>query len=189
MAKDDRSSAESRLRDVIQKRKTGAPVESAAPAAGAASPRPAPKKPGVKPKIKLASDKPGVRYLASALVVEPNKRISSNLINVLKSIKVKAESVTNGADAQKMLEVNKYLIIIIERGLPDIAGFNLSTKLRTMPNGKNAVIIITSEDRDPSMKDQALMVDADDYLPKPISTGELTETVKFHLLQRKKVQG
>ncbi len=185
MPNDHRDSAESRLWEAIQKKRAGTPGSS-----DSSSPAPAPqpkpsKKPVVKQKVKLEG-KAATNYLASALVVEPNKRISLNMVNLLKSMKIRADSVATGEDAQKLLQSSKYLIIIIEKNLPDIAGFNLSTKLRTMDNGRNAVIIITSEERDPSMKDQALMVDADDYLPKPIHTAELTETVKFHLLERKK---
>lgn len=172
MAKDDRGAAANKLLQMIQSKKTG--DKMATPATPARVPGAAPQQTNKKsstPKVVLS--KPVHEIRGNALVIDANPRIASTLQNTLKGMKFNAEVVSTGAEALALLAKTPYTLVITDLQLPDIAGFNLCSKIRILPGGREMTIIITGEDKSPGMEEQALMVDANAYMVKPINTGEL----------------
>lgn len=174
MADVDHNAAKSKLMQILSAKKTGGPVPPVAPGAAAV---PQVKKTSSKPTQRVTLSKPSVTLRGSVLIVEPVQRIAQALQSLLKTLRLRVEIAENGAQALELVKTSEFNIVFVDRQLPDIAGFNLCTKIRVTPNGRAMAIIITGEDRDPGMKDQALMVDANDYLPKPLNTKEVTEVV------------
>lgn len=187
---DNRSSAENKLFNAINAKKTGTPSPSSG-AAPAGTPAPAAAKTGglkKKPVKRVAIAKVATHAIGTALIIEPNKRIASNLENMLKSLKLNAYIVTTGQEALLFLEHSEVAVAFVDLELPDISGFNLCSKIRATNNGRDIAIILSSTSRDPVMKDQAMMVDANDHISKPISTSELHEMVEKYVLKKMRLK-
>lgn len=123
--------------------------------------------------------------IGKAILVDANHRASQTLANLLKTRRVEALIAATGTEALRMLETEKPLMILVDNDLPDIGGFNLCSKIRALPNGMHTCIIMTSEAYHPEMKEQALMVDANGYLGKPINYAELiTILQEFRKMQK-----
>ena len=183
MAKDNESEARSRLMQIINAKKTGGAVPTPPAKPGASAPGPA-KKPGQKAAPKVTLSKPTLQIRGRALIVEPNQRIGLTLQNTLKSLRLNSEVTASGADCLAKVGAARYDFVFVEKQLPDIGGFNLCSKIRALPNGRDVFIIITGEGNEQGMKDQALMVDANEYLQKPVNTGELGTIVDEHMHNR-----
>lgn len=146
--------------------KSPAPTATPAPASGGG-------KKNVAPPIKLAPARASTTVLGRALLVDGNKRASQTLSSMLKTQKVEATIAATGAEALQMLNTLQPMMVLVDNDLPDIGGFNLCSKIRATTNGRDACIVMTSESFNPGMKDQALMVDANGYLGKPINYADL----------------
>lgn len=178
----NKAAAEKHLKNAISATKMKIPVSQIAKQAGVA---PTVRK-KVQPKQRIHLDKVKTQVIGTALIVESNKRVASLLKNMLKTIRFDALIALNGADAIKLLKRNRVIIAYVAKDLPDISGFNLCTKIRVEEFGKNIPIVITSESTDPSMKDQAIMVDANDHLTTPISMAGLKASVVDNLINKNK---
>jgi two-component system, OmpR family, response regulator len=76
----------------------------------------------------------------------------------------------NGAEAMQQLETNQIDLIIVDLGLPDMDGLELT---RAMKAKSSAGIIILSGRADTTEKVVGLEIGADDYLTKPFEPREL----------------
>ena len=84
----------------------------------------------------------------------------------------------NGSEALKSAAINRPDIILLDIGLPDIGGAEVTRRLREWTN--TPVIIISVHDREED-KINALDNGADDYLTKPFSVGELMARIRAAL--------
>ncbi len=184
----NKEEAEKLLKQTISATKLKIPVSSIANKATTTKQRtPVVKKPA--PKQRIHVEKVKAQIIGTVLIVESNKRVAALLKNMLKTLRFDSLIALNGADAIKLLKRNRVIIAYVAKDLPDISGFNLCTKIRVEEYGKNIPIVITSESTDPSMKDQAIMVDANDHLSTPISMAGLKASVVDNLINKKKNQG
>jgi two-component system KDP operon response regulator KdpE len=93
----------------------------------------------------------------------------------------------NGRTAQDLLATGDAQVVILDLGLPDIAGLDLLASIRdkypTMP------LIVLSSRGDEAGKIAALDLGADDYVTKPFGLGELTARIRAALRHRLAEQG
>jgi two-component system KDP operon response regulator KdpE len=66
-------------------------------------------------------------------------------------------------------------LIILDLGLPDIGGIEVTRRLREWTQTPIIILSVQDQDRD---KIEALDAGADDYLTKPFSVGELTARIR-----------
>ncbi len=71
-----------------------------------------------------------------------------------------------------------YDLVILDLMLPDVGGFEICEKIRSV---KNTPVIIVSAKKDDIDKIRGLGLGADDYMTKPFSPSELVARVKAHL--------
>ncbi len=181
----NKEEAQKQLKAAINAKKLNIPVgkrTKEAIKAGAAST--VKKKVVAKQRIHL--DKAKTQIIGTVLIVESNKRIAALLKNMLHTLRFESVIAQNGDEAIKVLKRARVIMAYVAKDLPDISGFNLCTKIRVENNGINIPIIITSESTDSSMKDQAIMVDANDHLSTPISMAGLKASVVDNLLNKDK---
>jgi DNA-binding response OmpR family regulator len=75
------------------------------------------------------------------------------------------------------LEKESYYIVLLDRGLPDGDGIDFCSKLRQDDRYTNTpILMITAKDKEPELM-SGLYAGADDYLFKPVRTGELKARV------------
>lgn len=117
------------------------------------------------------------------LIVEDNKEITENLTLLLKENGFSIESISKQSELEKMLEKNKFDLILLDLILPDGNGFSICNSIKKKID--IPIIILTA------MKDEYSIVTgfdvgADDYISKPFKPLELIARIKNQLRRYKK---
>lgn len=115
------------------------------------------------------------------LVVEDDPVIADGLLNVLRQSIYSVTYESNGKRADHLLSVEKFDLVILDMGLPDMDGVEILRRLRHRKKNM-PVLILTARD---NLQDRVLGLDmgADDYLTKPFDFPELEARVRS-LLRR-----
>ena len=105
------------------------------------------------------------------LLVEDDEMLGRATMNALQRESLRVDWVRNGMDAKIAARSHEYDAILLDLGLPDMAGEQFLQQLRGLKNN-TPVIVLTARDQ---MRDRvnALDLGADDYLVKPIDLDEL----------------
>lgn len=105
------------------------------------------------------------------LLVEDDEMLGQATVAALERGNLRVDWVRNGMDAKLAARSHEYDAILLDLGLPDIAGELFLKQLRAAKN-LTPVIVLTARDQ---MRDRvnALDLGADDYLVKPIDVAEL----------------
>ncbi|MCX6081161.1 MAG: response regulator transcription factor [Chloroflexi bacterium] len=111
------------------------------------------------------------------LVVDDEYPIRHFLRLALSSTYVVLEA-ENGQEALRMVEINHPDLVILDLGLPDIDGLEVTCRLREQ--SLLPVIIVSVRDQE-EIKVAALDAGADDYLTKPFSSAELLARIRATL--------
>jgi len=110
------------------------------------------------------------------LIIEDDQILAKNLKQVLANDGFAVDAVNTQEDGLIQTEINEYDCIVLDVNLPDGSGFDLLANLRKTEN-KTPVIIVTArgqvEDRI-----KGLNLGADDYVPKPLDSNELTARIR-----------
>jgi two-component system OmpR family response regulator len=110
------------------------------------------------------------------LIIEDDQILAKNLCKVLTKNGFAVDASNSWEDGLSQTEINEYDCIVLDINLPDGSGFDLLHDLRKAEN-KTPVIIVTArgnvEDRI-----KGLNLGADDYVPKPVDSNELTARIR-----------
>ena len=115
------------------------------------------------------------------LVVEDDALLAEGLTSVLSRAGHAVLHTTSGRHADYLLTDEKFDLVILDVGLPDIDGFEVLRRLRLRRSATN-VLVLTARD---AVEDRVSGLDsgADDYLVKPFAMAELIARTKA-LLRR-----
>src|SRR4249919_1905029 len=104
------------------------------------------------------------------LVVEDDALLAEGLKSVLVRAGHAVEHVALGKHADTLLAEQKFDLVVLDVGLPDIDGFEVLRRLRQRRSSAN-VLVLTARD---AVEDRVhgLDIGADDYLTKPFSVTE-----------------
>lgn len=105
------------------------------------------------------------------LVVEDEINIAHRIEAACEDDGFSCDIADNGSDALEMMKFYDYDIVILDLMLPDIDGFEILSRIRSIKN--NTPIIILSGLNAIDDKVKCLTMGADDYLTKPFSKIEL----------------
>lgn len=105
------------------------------------------------------------------LIVEDNQALARNVASVFLSKGWAAETVASGEDADSWLATQRYDLVILDLGLPDMDGMEVLRRLRARKS-RVPVLILTARDALPD-RVTGLNSGADDYLGKPFELAEL----------------
>jgi two-component system KDP operon response regulator KdpE len=112
------------------------------------------------------------------LVVDDERAIRRYLNASLNAQGSRVFEASNGAEALQAAAVDRPDVVILDLGLPDIDGVEVTRQLREWT--KVPIIILSVREQE-SDKIAALDAGADDYLTKPFSTGELMARIRAAL--------
>ncbi|MGE5341083.1 MAG: response regulator [Candidatus Omnitrophota bacterium] len=121
-------------------------------------------------------------YKANILVVDDDVPVCKSIADVLETEGYVVEMAYNGEEALKILEINKFALIILDVMLPDIRGLDLLEKIKA--RYPDVTVIVTTGY--PSIKTaiQSIKLGAFDYMPKPFTLSELRTLVARALERR-----
>lgn len=113
--------------------------------------------------------------LSKILIVEDEPSIAENIVYALKTESFEPVWCTTGQEALERFAREKFALIILDVGLPDVSGFELCRKLRVT---SSVPIIFVTARKDEIDRVVGLEIGGDDYVVKPFSPRELTARVK-----------
>lgn len=109
------------------------------------------------------------------LIVEDDRAVRNLISTTLQINDYEYDQAVDGKSSLKLLTSNKYDIVFIDLGLPDIDGIEVIRKFREFSTTPIMVISARSNDED---KIEALDAGADDFLTKPFNVDELLARVR-----------
>ena len=116
--------------------------------------------------------------MPTILVVDDEKQIRRALRNALGTAEVRVVEASTGAEALTLAAAERPDAIILDLGLPDIAGDEVCRQVRTW--SQSPIIVLSARHSD-AEKVRLFDLGADDYVTKPFSTAELLARIRAHL--------
>ncbi|MDZ7959249.1 MAG: ATP-binding protein [Aulosira sp. DedQUE10] len=115
------------------------------------------------------------------LIVDDKWENRSVIVNLLQEIGFEITEATNGEDALE--KVDQFLpdLIITDLTMPVMDGFELTRRLRKMPEFQDLAIIVSSASVFESDEHKSIGVGADDFLPKPVHMEDLFLKLQHYL--------
>ena len=120
------------------------------------------------------------------MVVDDENAIRRFLRTALSAQGYLISEASNGWDALKMIVSQRPDIIILDLGLPDIDGVEVTRRLREWSQIPIIILSVREQEQD---KISALDAGADDYLVKPFSSGELMARIRVALRKTTQPKG
>lgn len=117
------------------------------------------------------------------LIVDDEPNIRDLLSTSLRFAGFSVHSVANGADAVHAAEKGAPDIILLDVMLPDMNGFSVTKKIRSM--GINAPVLFLTARDETEDKITGLTVGGDDYMTKPFSLDEIVARINAILRRTK----
>lgn len=115
------------------------------------------------------------------LIVEDEPAIVRSLEPALKAAGANVHIAWNGSQALELLRSAAYDVILCDLGLPDIDGQDLIPTINAATD--TPIIVLSARGREQD-RISALDAGADDFVPKPFSTGELLARIRAAVRRR-----
>ncbi len=107
------------------------------------------------------------------LVVDDDELVLMALKELLKSQDFEVHTSSRGAEALKKLDQETFDLIILDIIMPEMDGFELCTRIRQKPNGRETpIVFLTAKNREEDQK-RGMEVGASLFLSKPIAPKRL----------------
>ena len=116
------------------------------------------------------------------LIAEDDPKLLKSLVHIFEMNHYAVDGVDNGNDAFDFASSDEYDGLVLDIMMPGMDGVTLLKKLRA--NGITTPALFLTAKTETYQKIEGLDAGADDYLPKPFSTGELLARVRA-MLRRK----
>ncbi len=116
------------------------------------------------------------------LIAEDDPKLLKSLVHIFELNHYSVDGVNNGTDAFDFASSNEYDGLILDVMMPGMDGVSLLKKLRL--GGIRTPALFLTARTEVEERIEGLDAGADDYLPKPFSTGELLARVRA-MLRRK----
>lgn len=116
------------------------------------------------------------------LIAEDDPKLLKSLVHIFELNHYSVDGVDNGIDAFDLASSDEYDGLVLDIMMPGMDGVTLLKKLRTA--GITTPTLFLTARTEIDQRIEGLDAGADDYLPKPFSTGELLARVRA-MLRRK----
>lgn len=125
--------------------------------------------------------------MSRILLIDDDPRLLEALTDGLRAAGFIADSAINCREAEPLLAVSPYEVIILDWEMPGVSGIEFLVQLRNK-GVQTPILMLTGRD---SIDDKSAGLDqgADDYLTKPFHTKELISRVRALLRRPQKVEG
>jgi CheY-like chemotaxis protein len=127
--------------------------------------------------VALEPDQPHYRLL----IVDHKPNDRKLLFRLLEPFEFDVREALNGQEALEMWAQWKPHLMWVSRRMPVMDGYDMTTRLRSFPDGRDTKIVIVSASAFEEERNIALAQGADDFLRKPFHESELSDLLRTHL--------
>ena len=113
------------------------------------------------------------------LLAEDNELNQKVILAMLKHLGYSADTALNGIDVLLALKHKRYDLILMNVGLPEMDGIEVTRQIRRIFQNGPKIIAVTAYDL-PGMKQECLGAGMDDFITKPVRVDELSAVLKTH---------
>ncbi|HEU4404189.1 MAG TPA: ATP-binding protein [Polyangiaceae bacterium] len=115
------------------------------------------------------------------MVVDDNPHNRALWRELLASIGFPVVAAGGGREALALAESERPALILMDLTMPGLDGYEVTRRLRRLPEGAQTVIVASSASISDETKRKSLDAGCDDFLPKPVQVGALLEALQRHL--------
>jgi two-component system, OmpR family, response regulator len=116
------------------------------------------------------------------LVAEDDQVLADGLSRGLRAAGYAVDQVSDGSQADAVLSAQKFDLLVLDLGLPKLAGLDVLKRLRAR-NDDTPVLILTAADS-VEQRVRGLDLGADDFMAKPFALSELEARVRALVRRR-----
>jgi two-component system chemotaxis response regulator CheY len=117
----------------------------------------------------------------SILVVDDSPMQRKSIKSILTRAGYIVDEAENGFDALKMVRVKKYSLFCVDLVMPLMDGFDLVTRLKSLPLYKSIPVIVITSKNSTEDKERGLKIGASEFLEKPVDPDLLTDLAKRYI--------
>lgn len=103
--------------------------------------------------------------------------------------KCASDIATNGREAVKMVQAHPYDLVLMDIGLPDMDGIEVTKQIRALNNpdvAKVPIVALTGHANDPEKRNEALEAGMQDVFSKPIHVQQLEALLQQYVFHHEK---
>lgn len=115
--------------------------------------------------------------MTKILVVEDEPLNMELTQEILNSMGFTVRGARDGKEAIKNIEKESYDLILMDIGLPDMSGIEVTKIIKSMPRYKNVPVIALTVYAMKGEKEKILEAGLDDYISKPINLPEFQKKI------------
>ena len=131
-----------------------------------------------------SSEKQGMPAV-NILVVDDEPISRRAVVYALDKAQLKSVNVEDPNAAFKLLEETTFDLIFLDVDMPGMTGYELCTKLRTLPQYKKTPVVFVTALSDFDNRTSSMMAGGNDFIAKPFLFIELTVKALIHVLRAK----
>ena len=117
----------------------------------------------------------------SILVVDDSPMQRKSIKSILARAGYLVDEAENGFEAMKMVRVKKYSLFCVDLVMPLMDGFDLVSRLKSLPLYKSIPVIVITSKNSTEDKERGLKIGANEFLEKPVDPDLLTDLVKRYI--------
>ncbi len=122
---------------------------------------------------------------ANILVVDDEAISRRAIVYALEKAQLQSVNVEDPNAAFKLLSENPFDLVFLDVDMPGMTGFELCTKLRTLPGHKKTPVVFVTVLSDFDSRTSSMMAGGNDFIAKPFLFIELTVKALIHVLRGK----
>jgi signal transduction histidine kinase/CheY-like chemotaxis protein len=114
----------------------------------------------------------------SVLVAEDNMVNQTVAKNMLKKLGVRADLVSNGAEALQLFKQNRYSVILMDIQMPELDGLEATREIRKLSHGQDPYIIAMTANARDEDRSQCVEAGMNDFVPKPVRLEDVARALE-----------
>jgi PAS domain S-box-containing protein len=122
---------------------------------------------------------------ALVLIVDDDDSIRQVLRIPLEFCGYRVEEAENGIDALELYSKFSPAVVLLDAMMPVIDGFEVCSRIRAMPDGQTAAVVMVTGIEDPTAVDRAFEAGAIDFITKPVNVDVLIHRVRRLIIARR----